>query len=265
MDESSVAADPGYDIVLLAGQSNMSGRGTPFSRELDPLDPRIDQWGTHGRLGIKPATEPLDMHDVPSGIGPGLQFARWYAAARPAPQRKVLLVPTAHGGTPLSSDDSPLGWRWGVPGNLAENAVTQTLAAKRSADAVPGTTNRIVAILWLQGETDGDRLTPSETYRADLDALIAGLRRALDAPEAPFIVGTMAPEYLSTGTRAHIDVVHRDTPNRVARTDVAVAPIGMTHDDGNHFNAAGARFIGRAMFEAFERVSDGTAAMASGG
>jgi hypothetical protein len=250
-------ASAGYDIVILAGQSNMSGRGTPFSATTDPINSSIfqvsDQGATKGT--IKPASEPLMMPDYPSGIGPGLQFARWYASRKLASNRKVLLVPVAYGGTPLSSN-AVLAWRrGGVAGNLYANMLTQVQSALTAA----GTGARIVAALWLQGETDGDNNTTGSQYQTDLDALFNGLRADLSLPTLPIIVGTMVPEYLSTGTRSQINTVHLDTPNRIALSDVALSAVGMNMGDGNHFNAAGQRYNGKAMYDAFERIGQGLA------
>lgn len=254
-----VGYQPGFDIVLLWGQSNMSGRGTPYSTRTDPANPAIKQWRTSGTLGIQEAREPLNMHDIPSGIGPGLQFARWYAARRLVPGRKVLLVPCAHGGTQLSTTETPLGWRRGVAGNLYANGIAQAQAALAAANAIPGTVNRIVVVLWLQGETDGTNLVPGETYRADLDADITGSRTDLGIADLPWVIGTMVPEYLSVGTRAAINAVHRDTPNRLDKVDVAVSAANMNKGDGNHFDGPGNRFNGKAMFDAFERIVEGLA------
>jgi hypothetical protein len=244
----------GYDIVLLMGQSNMSGRGTPFSSTTDPINPRIFQYrsGSPNANTIQPASEPLSMHDTPSGIGPGLQFARWYAARRLVGNRKVLLVPVAHGGTPLVSN-AVLGWRRGVSGNLYANAVARVAAALVAG----GSGSRIVAALWLQGETDGDANVTGAAYLADFDAMLNGLRTDLNLSALPIVVGTMVPEYLSTGTRAQINAVHRDTPNRILGTDVAVSAAGANLGDGNHFNATGQRYNGRAMFDAYERIAEG--------
>lgn len=254
LDARYAVSPSGYDIVILAGQSNMSGRGTPFASTTDPVHPLVFQYGNSGaaKNTITPASEPLLMHDTPSGIGPGLQFARWYAARALKLNRKILLVPVAHGGTPLSSN-STLGWRRGVAGNLYANMVAQAQGALAAA----GADSRIVAALWLQGETDGDANTTGSQYQTDFDALVNGLRTDLGISALPFVVGTMVPEYLSTGTRAAINAVHRDTPNRISKTDVAVSATGQNLGDGNHFNAAGQRYNGRAMFDAFERIANG--------
>jgi len=244
--------DVGYDVILLAGQSNMSGRGGPYSSNLDPVSERIFQFrSTSPANTIVAASEPLDMHDAASGIGPGLQFARKYLSTLPL-NRKILLVPVAHGGTALTST-AALGWRAGVTGNLYANAVAQTLAAITAGG--PG--SRLTAILWVQGETDGDNNTTASQYQTDLDALIDAFRTDLATPNAPFIIGQMVPDYLMTGTRAAIDNVHSSTPRRKSRTAFVRSPYEMNNSDGNHFNAAGQRIIGPAMFAAYQQVIAG--------
>lgn len=256
------ALDVGYDVVVLIGQSNMSGRGAAFdATHYDPIDPRIFQYGTSGTYAnvISQAVEPLAMIDVPTGMGPGIVFARWYLRTIPV-NRSVLLIPVAKGGTAFESG----GTRWKITttptsSNLYETAISQTLAAVAAA----GANTRIVAALWLQGETDGDNLVSQSTYAADLDALISGLRTRLGVPGLPFIVGQMVPEYLGTGTRSAINSAHLATPTRVTRTAVALAPTASNNNDGNHFNAPGQRVIGQRMFDAYRRIITNTPAPAA--
>lgn len=255
--------DPGYDIVILAGQSNMSGRGTGYTVTTDPANPRVFQFKSQAPNAntIQPATEPLSMHDTPSGIGPGLQFARWYAARTLKPGRKVLLVPVAHGGTGFEASTSAFFWKTTTTpasNNLYANMISQTQGAITAAvTEIPAGRHEVIAALWCQGETDGDNAVTATTYLSDFDALIAGLRSSLSLPNLPFLVLTMVPEYLSTGTRAQINAVHRETPLRFARADVALGAAGNNLGDGNHYNAAGQRLNGKALFDAYERVTQG--------
>lgn len=247
----------GYDVILLAGQSNMSGRGTAYSAATDPAHPMIFQY--KGKIPNKgtiiAAAEPLDMVDTPSGIGPGFQFARWYVAQGLNRGRKVLLVPAAQGGTPLTRVTGPT-WKPSSAG-LYTNAITQ---ANGAIAAEAG--SRIVAVLWLQGETDGDLAATGAAYQTEFDALIAGFRSSITgASGVPFIIGQMVPEYLSTGTRTEINAVHAGAPARLARVAFAPSPLASNLGDGNHFNAAGARLIGQGMFAAFERVAVGLPAV----
>ena len=246
----------GYDVILLAGQSNMSGRGTPYSVTTDPGVPIVFQYKgkTPNKGTIIPAMEPLDMVDTPSGIGPGMQFARWYVANGLNQGRKVLLVPTAQGGTPLTRVATPT-WKPSVAGSLYANAITQANGALASE-----TGSKIVAILWLQGETDGDLAATGAAYQADLDALITGFRAGITgATNVPVIMGQMVPDYLATGTRQQINNVQAATVTRLTNVAFVPSPAGATYHlgDGNHFNAAGQRKIAEDMFTAYRRVSTG--------
>lgn len=241
--------DVGYDLILLLGQSNMAGWAVDGDAvRYDVTDPRVAQYGSAGTYAgvISQAVEPLAMHDTTTpGVGPGLHFARWYLHTVPA-NRRVLLIPAAHGGTPLSSI-ATLGWRRGVSGNLYAQALTQT----QNALVAAGAHARITAALWVQGEADGDANVSGSTYQADLDALITGLRADLSLPNLPFVIGQMVPDYLGFGTRAAIDAVQAATPNRIGYVGYAPGPTGKNRGDSNHYNAAGYRVLARSMFNAY--------------
>lgn len=245
---ASAGAD-GYDVILLVGQSNMHGRGTPVGPATDPEHPLIEQL-LDGET-VVPAVEPLGNTGA-DGMGPGLQFARWYVAEGLNQDRKVLLINAAQGGTPLTRDAAPT-WKPSFAGSLFDRAVSWTKAALTRPGA------RLVAILWLQGETDGDLRASGTEYQTQLDDLIAGLRSTFDTPTptVPFILGQMVPDYLGTGTREEINAVHADTPHRHAYVGFAASPLDSHLDDGNHFNADGQRIIGRNMFEVYRTVRAG--------
>lgn len=260
---SSVATNPtGYDVVLLIGQSNMSGRGTVDTVNYDIPDSGIDQYGASGPNGtigpvggtISAAVDPLahaDRIDLSNGLGPGTAFARWYMTTMKL-GRRVLLVPAAYGGTPLVST-AQLGWRRGVTGNLYDQAVTQT----KNALARAGSGASLVAALWIQGEADGDASITGAAYQTDLDALITGLRTDLSVPSLPFIIGQMVPEYLGTGTRGAIDTIQAATPGRLTNVGYTLGPTNLNKGDGNHYTDTGQRLMGRYLFATYRQVVAG--------
>lgn len=253
-DLSSIALNPtGYDVVLLLGQSNMSGRGTVDTTNYDQPSPLVDQYGAAGPLAgvVSAAVDPLAHADrlaLGNTLGPGTAFARWYITMMPQ-GRRLLLVPAAYGGTPLVST-AQLGWRRGVAGNLYAQALQQTISALGRA----GSGSKIVAALWIQGEADGDASITGAAYQTDLDALITGLRTDLSLPNLPFIIGQMVPEYLSTGTRTAIDTVQAATPSRLANVGYTLGPTNQNKGDGNHYNDTGQRLMGRYLFAAYRQV-----------
>ena len=253
---------PGYDIIVIAGQSNAAGAGGPYSPELDPTTPTIDQYGAKNRT-IRAASEPLDMVNNPTGMGPGLQFARWYASQL-APGRKVLVVPAAKGGTRLSSNDGE-SWRATRPTpSLYAAAIEQTQEAVLAAG--PGT-HRVVAVIWLQGEADSSYSIAASTYQTDLDNLIDAFRADLSDPRLPFLIGPMVHEWVANGspgappgTAADINAVHADTPNRKPFTAYVPATADMPHNPADviHWPGPAQRIIGRRLHEAWQRIASTT-------
>lgn len=233
-------------VFVLAGQSNMSGRGQPLKGEITP---RIKQFGSTRRV-IEDAPIRLDMHDNALGTSPGRFFAEQYIATQPA-RVGVLLVPTAHGGTGFKgspeSPDPGRTWTKGAasdPANaLYEKSVAQAVEAIAAAKAA-GYHPILKGVLWHQGETNS--LTPPAEYQARLDALIADYRADLDDPHLPFILGRMAPEGTDlSADRGLIDQVHVATPSRVPRTGFADATRdGHNPGDTTHFSTLGTRHLG---------------------
>lgn len=251
-------ATGGYDVIVAAGQSNMAGSGEPFGEFLDPIHPSIDQYGFLNRT-IRPAAEPLDFNGIRDGIGPALQFARWYATEQLAPGRRVLLVPSAKGGSRLCSDTGE-SWRATRPTpSLYAASIEQTLEALSEAG---GGVHRVVALLWSQGESDGASFsTPAATYQTDLDDLIGAYREDLGVPDLPTIIGPMVPEWLGSGTSDDINVVHAQTPYRVPFTAWTPPTDAMGHDpaDPIHWPAPAQRVIGHDMYRQWVRTAAGVA------
>ena len=189
------------------------------------------------------------MHDSPSGIGPGLGFARWYAS-RIAVGRRVLLVPAAHGGTGFRA--GTLRWRIDHTPE-SDNLYLQAIQQTREALAAAGPGARLAAILWHQGEFDSITQAGANAYQSRLDDLINGFRSELGT--VPFIVGQMVPDHLGTNYRTQVDGIHADTPNRHAGAAFAHGISG-SFIDGDHYGAVGQRFLGRSMFEQYTAMRD---------
>lgn len=120
-------------VFLMAGQSNMAGRGRFADVAPIPcLNIRKFREGTW-----QPALEPLH-HGQPGrdAVGLGMSFAA--ELRRLHPDWTIGLVPCAFGGTPLA--------RWMKGGDLHEAAVT---SARKALAAAPGTL--LAGLLWHQG------------------------------------------------------------------------------------------------------------------
>ena len=85
-------------LVLLAGQSNMAGRG-----EVEAEDRKVipGLFMINRELQWEPAVEPVTADRSFAGVGPGRTFGKLLLEANPG--CSVGLVPTAVGGTPISA------------------------------------------------------------------------------------------------------------------------------------------------------------------
>lgn len=238
----------GFDVVLLIGQSNMSGYGAYIVPGFDTTDPRIQQWTRTDTVEL--AVDPLQHPDAPFNvgrIGPGMSFARAYLKDLPT-ARKILLVPAAFAGTGFSDT------RWNPGNDLFEAAVRKTNLALATD---PGG-NCMAAVLWSQGENDVDKMT-GPAYQAALDQMIKTLRSRISpgfgGDAAPFALGQFSPDWTgptpSPGQQALLDVI-RATPARLQltatvsttslRSNVTQGLNGSIHLDAASHRIYGARF-----------------------
>ena len=180
-------------------------------------------------MGWEVAKDPI-TNNADYAVGPGLQFAKTLIAQDP--DITVGLIPLAVGGTEIAYWFEPYqgyyDWAWSVR------------KAKRD-----GT---LSGILWHQGEgIRAIQSTPMLTV--EFDELIDMIRRDLQDPFMPFIVGGL------TSTEAHVvDKLHlRDVINAALKkvgTDfyrtgyVRSQDVPFVETDQEHFSSDGQRIMG---------------------
>lgn len=230
----------GYDVFLMAGQSNMEGITGPVDVTLDPLNPRIAQWGRFGSddgkiiLAINPLQN-VDPHG--NSIGLAMTFAADYLATISS-TRGVLLVPCAFGGSGFANND----WNPGDPNFI--DAVSRANAATASKVG-----NVFKGILWHEGETEGVAGWTQAQYSTAIDAMIPAMRSGITgAALVPFILGE--PLIGGNDTTAAVVAALADTPNRNLYT-IYEASTGLTSSTDNvHFNPPSLRTYGGRYFAA---------------
>lgn len=237
----------GYDVFIIAGQSNAVDVGAPYVVGSDDLTyPRIKSWPGQGSEAgaIVPAKSPLggqSPNTVSQLVGVGMGFARAYIEKVPA-NRSVLLVPCGVGGTALVAGP------WAVGGTHYNGTISLANAAITAA----GANVRVKGMLWLQGEADSVNNRTQSQYATAFDAAMAGYRSAITgATNMKVIVGPMVPEWRTApnGTSTQIYAAHAATPSRLTNSYYIAGPgTGYGQDTGNiHWTAAGMRLIGAAM------------------
>ena len=232
------------DIFVLAGQSNMSGRGDLAASPL----PHPDVWMWRDARW-SPAVEPL-CGDLPKAAG-GLAatFARRHVRER-GDGTKIGFVGCAVGGSPLSA--------WEEGGDLHVAAAEAVRAAVAAAAPGPAATARVAGVLWHQGETDSGDAALTETYQARLLAAVAALRASFGALEAPFVLGELG-RFCSGGPRTPFAEQVTAATHAVAAEAARAAVVGTEGlaDKGDllHFDTAAVHTLGERYYEAFVKAS----------
>ncbi|KAK6939656.1 Sialate O-acetylesterase domain [Dillenia turbinata] len=166
-------------LFILAGQSNMSGRGGVGKDKWDGVVPpecrsnpsilRLSP-GLNWEEAKEPLHEGIDFAKV-LGVGPGMSFANSVLAQNPS-LAPIGLIPCAVGATKISD--------W-FPGTfLYTRMMNRTKVALQD-----GGTLR--AILWYQGESDAINKEDADQYKERLENFIYDVRSDLNFPTLPFI------------------------------------------------------------------------------
>lgn len=220
----SYAPEPvqGYDIVIVAGQSNAEGRGLgEFTDSLEKgwIDDSIVQIGRFGESNMQVIPvgsiaadrikyDGLHFWDASNAtdtkMGFALSFARQYVKRGDLEEgRKVLIIPAAQGGTSIT--------KWlekdeGQKEFLYQDMIDRFEVAKN----LPGE-HRVVAFFWQQGEKDVSKtLIDSETMSGDiyeqyLRELFKKVREdiSITGNDAyPILAGFMVPGWRADNERA---------------------------------------------------------------
>lgn len=197
-----------FDIILLAGQSNAEGTGRgEVEEEWIPDDdilqlnaPRVGdciggnkwQWFVDFPLDLRIKTAKPVLDDQESGDRDhlALHFAKLYKEKGLLKEgRKILIVNTPLGGT------SFIDGHWEMDGRLYLRMMEMLKYAINL-----NSENRVVAMLWHQGESDAigglypeKGVTPPDVYRQKLKALFDSVRAMCGNEELPVITGDFVP------------------------------------------------------------------------
>lgn len=236
--EAALPARDKFHLFLLIGQSNMAGRGIVEAQDKAP-HPRVLMLSKKGAW--VPAVDPMHLDKPAAGVGLGKTFGQIIADANPGVT--IGLIPCAVGGSPIDT------WKPGVFYPATKSHPWDD-AMKRAASAPK--TGTLNGILWHQGESDS---VPglAEAYEAKLRDLIARLRKELQAPEVPFIVGQMGKfaDAPWSPDKVIVDKAHQELVMKVPCT-AFVSAEGLKHKgDKVHFDSPSFREFGKRYAEAF--------------
>lgn len=225
--------EPPLHLYLLAGQSNMAGRGEVGEIDETPY-PRV--FALKKDMSWGPATEPLHW-DKPEivGVGPGFAFGRAMADAKKTV--RIGLIPAAAGGSSIRV------WqhREMHPGTQSppwDDALSRTFRVV----ALEG--GELKGILWHQGESD--RNDSQAEYEDALVDLVERFRREFRKPNLPFVAAQLThfDPAKSKGTDA-INAAIANLPTRLPNTAFVSGEGFEPKDDGVHLTAESERELGK--------------------
>jgi hypothetical protein len=209
-------------VFLLAGQSNMVGRGFPLSLAETP-DPRLTVW----RDGVwEAASDPLGPRDnEKNGIGPGMSFGRHLLECDQ--RHDVGIVMCAKGATRIT--------KWQPGRVLFKRSVEQAKAASGRGG--------LAGILFLQGEYEAESLDDAQEWGTAFRRTFEGFRAELGT--VPFVLGQIGT--LPPG-RSPAQQIVRDQQAALAEELPGVALVETVDlpmaPDGVHFTPDAYRTLG---------------------
>jgi sialate O-acetylesterase len=252
------------DVWLLAGQSNMQGRGRMTGAPKP--HPKVHAMFMDDRWNI--AREPLHLlEDSPDpahcpkqlplrvrdqmrkvarlGVGPGIFFAKeMVKRSGGVPQA---LIPTAHGGTSMQQWD---------PAKKKLGGVSLYGSMLRSWRK---TGQPLAGVLWYQGESDANE-KDAPLYTARMKKLISAMRRDFGQPRLPFILVQLGQHYDPWGgNTAHWNSIQEQQLKlgRVVKNVACVPAADLPLDDTIHISSEGYARLGVRLARMADRLACG--------
>lgn len=242
-----------FDILIQAGQSN--SEGTAFGNVNDPYQPNDRVWYLNGDFTFQIAQERVANNAVQSNFA--LSFVREYIRdGRLADGRKLLILRTAVGGTGFLDNH----WK------LTDDLYLRMMEMIRTALEL-NPENRLVGLLWHQGETDADHHAAYDVHYNHLLTLVKSVRDTFGVPSLPFIAGDFVQDWKNKNIEkaepvvAAIRAVCRDIGNGAFvestgldsnREDAFPHPFGWVDDI--HFCRRAIYELGRRYYAAYTEI-----------
>lgn len=265
----SVASAP-VQVILLGGQSNMSGNGnydalsSADQTRIHKVAPRVFL-SRDGEAAAPLAPLPSKYHLKNRGFlncfGPEIFIGLTFAEHNP--DQEYLLIKVSHGGTALYGAWNPT---WSAATSQAVERGEQKQNLKLYSKHIhaiheqleeltrQGKAYEIIGMAWMQGENDAAKEISARSYEHNLKQLIKAYRTTFNLPNMPFVCGQINSRYgdfpdgPALVRQAFLDVAASDDHVAVIRTKPEPPWTDFPkHDDQVHYNTEGQQRLSTAM------------------
>lgn len=214
-------------IVLLAGQSNMAGRGIFRSNEDSASFDNIYSLDKDSVWKI--AQNPLHWDKAEAGVGMGISFGHHLSTIM-NDTVTIGLVPCAAGGTSIEQwlDNSYFGFTGNF--NIYDNLISRAKKASQSG--------QIIGMIWHQGESNAT-VTKSVKYEERLHTLFKRIRKDLKIADMPIVAGELGHFLEKNKSCSYWQVINQAIYNlkkTLPNYDVVTANGLNPNPDNTHFN-----------------------------
>lgn len=231
-----------FYLVVLAGQSNMAGRG-----KIEPEDrvphPRV--WMLNQAGEWVPAVEPVHFDKSAAGVGLGRTFG--IRLAESDPSIAVGLIPTACGGSSIRHWEPGKFWH-------QTNSYPYDDCLRRVKKGLES--GKLAAILWHQGESDC-HAAMAPLYEEKLRQLFQRFRQEWNAENVPILVGELERRpgdvWREKITEAQKRVVREMAANQHPAAFVSSEGLTM-NPDKIHFDRASLLLFGERFWSAWQTL-----------
>ena len=226
-------------VFMLAGQSNMAGRGFVEPQDTIPNE-RVFTINKNGELII--AKEPLHFYEpIRTGLDCGLSFGRTLSQHIPD-SISILIIPTAIGGS------STTQWL----GDSLKRNVKLLTNFKEKVD-IGMQYGQIKGILWHQGEADANSENVPH-YKNRLSKLFSEFRQIVNNEKLPIFIGELGiysdnENWSKINEQIHLYAATDSNTSIIKTSDL------QEKGDKEHFDSAGQRIIGERFANAFIKMT----------
>jgi hypothetical protein len=236
-------------LFILAGQSNMSGRGV--IDDFDFTDENVYVFGNdyHWKQAFEPVDDPTNQVDqvsldLEAGFSPALIFAKKLAENHPVKYPTIGLIPCAKGASSIHE------WRRSLDDNTLYGSCLKRVRAASPMGEVAG-------LLFFQGETDAidpilfpEKTLLPETWAVEFEMFVEDWRRDLKNPNLPIVFAQIG-DTTSPDRYINWEVVQIQQSSIQLQHVTMITTKGLPLMDDVHFTTESYQVIGERFAEAY--------------